>query len=172
MVGCSDICYICLAKLFRLRSKPTRRNRIEDTQMQNNYDACNNSDIIKKKNTIKRDPSSSELRYISPQRSNIITGKNMQSVNFGQNLYVYSNENLHLEEDISSISYKSINESVTPINIPSPILNRKMNTSKTLPMVFNFTSQGGMPKLNLAAPKLKMPKGLSQPACMEAEENS
>lgn len=83
MVGCSDICYICLAKLFRLRYKSTRRNKIEDTQMQNNYDACNNSNILKNQIVTKRVSSPSELRYITPQRSNIITGRNMQSISFG-----------------------------------------------------------------------------------------
>lgn len=163
MVGCSSICFVCLSKLFKYRAKNPVQSRNEDTQLQNNCEINSNSESISKKITTSQvEPVA--FRHISPIRSNIITGKSMQSLSFGQHVFLNFNEKPF--EDISEISIISCNESVTPIRIPSPTIGKNANSRKIIPIIFSVTN-GKMPKLNLAAPRLKMPKAVSQPACLE-----
>lgn len=164
MVGCSSICFICLSRIFKYRTKNSVQSRIEDTQLQNNCEINSNSESISKKIITSQVVEPVAFRHISPIRSNIITGRSVQSLSFGQRVFLNFNEKPL--EDISEISNISCNESVTPIRIPSPPMRKNANYHKTIPIIFSVTN-GKMPKLNLAAPRLKMPKAISQPVCLE-----
>ena len=172
MVGCYKNCLSCLLIFFKLKAKHNSPMRIEETQMQNNNEVINDSNLILgKKINKEREESVSPLKDVSPMRSSIITGKKMKSINCGQYDYIFSQENPNLIDDISMISNISYNDHLTPIRINSPKLSKTNRATTILPLIFNTNENESMPKLKLASPRRKIPRNKSQPACVENDND-
>ena len=147
MAKCLKLCFSCL-KIF----KPTRVTN-EVTEF-NNSCAYKNSCYNLSDSKQGLSPQNTEKKPVSPIRSTIITGKNMNSARLGTNFYLPSEDS----SDLSSISHKSNLDSLGSFKIPSPPPKK---SSKIVPVIFSPRPEGKMPKLYLAVPRKKYPRSKS-----------